>query len=159
MRGCWHGSREFEAVTELDLLSLGRAASDDIVTEFGQIVTITFAMVIGIFYFLNQAKLGLKVFAYLIYSIGMFLYFGVMVVNTNVVLGVKEGLEALPPDHLSRPTLHYLAVNNSWVHVVESTLMTGGFLVLGLFFARKADHEPAAERMKLVSRGDAEGAE
>jgi hypothetical protein len=134
-------------MTELDLLTLGRAAGNDIIADFGQVVTITFAMVIGIYYFLNQAKIGLKLFSYLIYSIGMFLYFGVMIMHSNVVLGVKESLEALPAGQTSRPTVHYLAVSNSWVTVVESALITGGFWVLWLsiayllFFWRKAEHE------------------
>jgi hypothetical protein len=105
-------------------------------------------MVIGIYYFLNQAKLGLKLFSYLIYSIGMFLYFGEMLVHSNVIFGVREALNALPQDHISRPTAHYLAVSSNWVGSLESALITGGFWVLWLsvayllFFWRKADHEP-----------------
>jgi hypothetical protein len=134
-------------MTELDLFNIARSAGDDIITDFGQVITITFAMVIGIFYFLNEAKAGLKIFSYLIYSIGMFLYFGVMIVHTNVIVGVREALQALPQDHLSRPTLHYISVNDSWVGHTETALVTGGFWVLWLsvayllFVWRKADHE------------------
>jgi hypothetical protein len=135
-------------VTELDLLNLARAAGDDIMNAFGQIVAITFAMVIGIYYFLNEAKIGLKVFSYLIYSTGMFLYFGVMISHSNIVMGVNEALHALPQDHLARPTLHYLAVRDSWVGMLEATLITGGFWVLWLSIAyllfvwKKSDHMP-----------------
>lgn len=135
-------------MTELDLLNLAREHSEDVMAAFGQIVTITFAMVIGIYYFLNQAKMGLKVFAYLIYSIGMFLYFGAMIAQSNILVGVDEALHALPRDHLSRPALHLLAVNDSWVGVLESILVTGGFWVLWLSIAyllfvwKKSDHEP-----------------
>jgi hypothetical protein len=134
-------------MSELDLLNLARAEGEDIMTAFGQIIGITFAMVIGIYYFLNQAKIGLKLFAYLIYSIGMFLYFGIMIVHSNVRIGVSEALHALPPDHLSRPTAHYLAVSESWVGTLEAALVTGGFWVLWLsiayllFFWKKAAHE------------------
>jgi len=135
-------------MTELDLLNLARAEGEDIMTAFGEIVTITFAMVIGIYYFLNQAKIGLKLFSYLIYSIGMFLYFGVMIVHSNVQVGINEALHALPQDHLSRPTVHLIALNDSWVRDLESVLITGGFWVLWLsiayllFFWKKADHQP-----------------
>jgi len=133
-------------VTELDLLNLAHAEGDDIMSAFGQIVTITFAMVIGIYYFLNEAKIGLKLFSYLIYTVGMFLYFGQMITHSNVLVGVIEALHALPQDHVSRPTAHYLAVNDSWVRTLESGLITGGFWVLWLSIAyllfvwKKSDH-------------------
>jgi hypothetical protein len=133
-------------VTELDLLNLAHAEGGDLMSAFGQIVTITFAMVIGIYYFLNEAKIGLKLFSYLIYTVGMFLYFGVMILHSNVILGVNEALRALPKDHVSRPTAHYLAVNDSWVRTWESALITGGFWVLWLsigyllFVWKKSDH-------------------
>jgi hypothetical protein len=135
-------------MTELDLLNLAHAAGDDVMSAFGQVVTITFAMVIGIYYFLNEAKIGLKLFSYLIYSIGMFLYFGVMISHSNIVVGVNEALHALPRGHLSRPAVYYLAVNDSWVHTWESALITGGFWVLWLSIAyllfvwKKSDHMP-----------------
>ena len=133
-------------MTELDLLNLAHAEGDDIMSAFGQIVTITFAMVIGIYYFLNEAKIGLKLFSYLIYTVGMFLYFGQMITHSNVLVGVIEALHALPQDHVSRPTAHYLAVNDSWVRTLESGLITGGFWVLWLSIAyllfvwKKSDH-------------------
>jgi hypothetical protein len=135
-------------MSELDLLNLARAESDDVLTAFAQIVTITFAMVIGIYYFLNQAKIGLKLLAYLIYSVGMFLYFGTMIAHSNIVFGINQALHALPQEHLSPPTLYLIAVNQSWIGKLESVLITGGFWVLWLsiayllFFWRKADHEP-----------------
>lgn len=135
-------------MTEIDLLNLAHAEGDDIMSAFGQIVTITFAMVIGIYYFLNEAKVGLKVFSYLIYTVGMFLYFGQMITHSNILIGVIEALHALPQDHVSLPTAHYLAVNDSWVRSLESALITGGFWVLWLSIAyllfvwKKSDHVP-----------------
>jgi hypothetical protein len=135
-------------MSELDLLNLARAAGDDVMTAFGQVITITFAMVIGIYYFLNEAKIGLKLFSYLIYSIGMFLYFGSMVAHSNIVAGVNEALRALPQDRLARPTAYFLAVRDSWVGHLESALITGGFWVLWLSIAyllfvwKKSDHMP-----------------
>lgn len=135
-------------MTELDLINLAHAEGDDIMSAFGQIVTITFAMVIGIYYFLNEAKIGLKLFSYLIYTVGMFLYFGQMITHSNILVGVIEALHALPQNHVSRPTAHYLAVNDSWVRTLESGLITGGFWVLWLSIAyllfvwKKSDHMP-----------------
>lgn len=137
-------------MSETDLLTLAHAYNDSITGAFGQIVTITFAMIVAIYYFLNEAKFGLKVFAYLIYSVGMFLYFGLMVVSSNVVVGIYEALKALPGDHVSRPTAHFIAVKDSWVASVEAVLITGGFWVLWLgtawllFVWKKSAHVPPA---------------
>jgi hypothetical protein len=139
-------------MSEFDLLTLAHAYNDSITAAFGQIITITFAMVVGIFYFLNQAKIGLRIFAYIVYSIGMFLYFGLMLVSSNVLLGIREALEALPADHVSRPTAHLLSVRQSWIGSTESVLITGGFWILWLgvayllFVWRKADHIPPGAR-------------
>lgn len=135
-------------MTEAELLEISHNMSADITSAFGQIVTITFAMIVGIYYFLNQAKLGLKIFAFAIYTVGMFLYFSLMIVASNVGLGVVESLQAIPQDQLSRPAAHLMAVRDSWVGTTESALITGGFWVLWLgvgyllFFWRKADHMP-----------------
>ncbi|HEY1614481.1 MAG TPA: hypothetical protein VGF97_12395 [Rhizomicrobium sp.] len=139
-------------MSENDLLTLARAFNDSITSAFGQIITVTFAMVVAIFYFLNQAKTGLKIFAYVIYSIGMFLYFGLMLASSNVMFGIHEALKALPADHVSRPTAYLLAVNASWIGLVEGWLITGGFWILWLgvawllFVWRKADHIPPDAR-------------
>ena len=135
-------------MSESDLLTLAHAYNDSITNAFGQVITITFAMVIGIYYFLNQAKLGLRIFAYIVYSIGMFLYFGLMVVSTNILVGINESLEALPADHISRPTAHLISVKHSWIASTESALIMSGFFILWLgvgyllFVWKKADHIP-----------------
>jgi hypothetical protein len=139
-------------MSESDLLTLAHAYNDSIVNAFGQVITITFAMVIGIYYFLNQAKIGLRIFAFIVYSIGMFLYFGLMVVSTNIVIGINEALEALPEARISRPTAHLLAVKQSWVASTESALIMGGFFILWLgvgyllFVWKKANHVPPGAR-------------
>ena len=135
-------------MSESELLTLAHAYNDSITAAFGQIITITFAMVIGIYYFLNQAKIGLKIFACIVYSIGMFLYFGLMVASSNVILGIHEALRALSAAHVSRPTAHLLSVNDSWVGTASAALIMGGFWILWLgvawllFVWRKADHIP-----------------
>lgn len=135
-------------MTEAELLEISHNMSLDVTSAFSQVIAITFAMIVGIYYFLNQAKIGLKIFAYIIYTVGMFLYFGMMLVATNVGLGVFESLQAIPQEQLSRPAAHLLAVRDSWVGNAESLLITGGFWVLWLsvgyllFFWRKADHMP-----------------
>ena len=105
-------------MTELDLLNLARSTTEHEVTWFAQMITINFGMVVAIYYFLHGAKLALKVFTFLAYTVGMLVLLGEMLVETNVKAGVVEALRALPPEHLSRPTAHYLAVFDSWVSLI-----------------------------------------
>lgn len=105
-------------MSELDLLNLARSATEHEVTWFAQMITINFAMVVAIYYFLNGAKMALKVFSFFAYTVGMLVLLGEMLVETNVKVGVIEALRAVPAEHLSRPGVHYLAVYDSWVSVV-----------------------------------------
>jgi hypothetical protein len=137
-------------MTEADLLNLAHTYSQDIPSAFGQIITITFAMIVGVYYFLNQAKIGLRIFAYIAYSMGMFLYFGFMLGSSYVARGVYLALRALPAGHTSPATDVFLQVADSWLTAVQTVLINGGFWVLWLgvgyllFFWRKADHMPQA---------------
>ena len=81
-------------------------------------ITINFGMVVAIYYFLHGAKLALKIFTFFAYTVGMLVLLGEMLVETNVKAGVIEALHALPAEHLSRPTVHYLAVFDSWVALI-----------------------------------------
>ena len=45
------------AMSELDLLNLGRSITANEVSWFAQVITINFAMAVGIYYFLNRAVL------------------------------------------------------------------------------------------------------
>ncbi len=107
-------------MTELDLLNLGRSITEHQVTWFAQMITINFGMVVAIYYFLHGAKLALKVFTFFAYTVGMLVLLGEMLVETNVKTGVVEALRALPAEHLSRPTVHYLAVFDSWVALITT---------------------------------------
>jgi hypothetical protein len=50
-------------MSEQELLSLARSITANEVSWFGQIITINFAMIVGIYYFLNRAQITLKLFA------------------------------------------------------------------------------------------------
>ena len=136
-------------MSELDLLNLANASSDSIASEFGQIISITFAMVVGVFYFLNEAKIGLRIMSFAVYSIGMFLFFGMMIGHSNTLLAVITALEAIPPAKLSLPAATFVAFRHNWVTTVGNVLINAGFWVLWLsvgyllFFWRKSDHVKA----------------
>jgi phosphatidylserine synthase len=107
-------------MTELDLLNLARSTTEHEVAWFAQMLSINFAMVVAIYYFLNAAKLTLKLFSFFAYSVGMIVLLCEMLVEANVKLETIEALRALPPAQLSRLGVRYLAVSNSWLASVTS---------------------------------------
>ncbi|MFL6516147.1 MAG: hypothetical protein ACJ8M1_14100 [Chthoniobacterales bacterium] len=119
-------------MSELDLLNLARSTTEHEVTWFAQVITINFGMVVAIYYFLNRAKLALKIFGFFAYSIGMIVLLGEMLVEANVKVGVMEALRALPGGSLSRPTVRYLSVNDSWVALLTQITFNLSFWVLWL---------------------------
>jgi hypothetical protein len=102
-------------LSELDLLNLARSTTEHEVTWFAQVITINFGMIVAIYYFLNRASITLKVFAFIAYMIGMLVLLGEMLVEANTRVGVIEALRGLPSEQISRPTVHYLAVHDSWI--------------------------------------------
>ncbi|HEX3810625.1 MAG TPA: hypothetical protein VHW02_13105 [Rhizomicrobium sp.] len=121
-------------MSELDLLNLGRAITATETGLFTQIVTISFAMIIAIYYFLHQAKMPMKVFAFVAYAAGMFLFYFEMLLETNVKFVLMDSLAALTTK--SAVTQEYIGIARSWVGVTTALLLTGSFwiLLIGNFF-------------------------
>ena len=105
-------------MTELDLLNLARSATEHQVSWFAQMITINFAMIVAIYYFLHAARLPLKVFAFFAYTIGMLVLLAEMIVEANIKNGVLLALRALPSAHLAPPTAAYLSVTDSFPGLV-----------------------------------------
>ncbi|HEY4941052.1 MAG TPA: hypothetical protein VII56_06460 [Rhizomicrobium sp.] len=132
-------------MTELDLLNLARATTAIQMGYFAQMITINFAMIVAIYYFLNQAQLTMKVLAFLAYMVGMMLFLSQMLFETNVKVTILQQLKAIP--HASPVTLEYLALYDTWLSVTIRVLSNGAvwILCLGtfylLFFWKKAPEE------------------
>jgi hypothetical protein len=130
-------------MTELDLITLGRAASANEVSWFAQIITINFAMVVGIYYFLHGARLGMKLFAFVAYTVGMLLYLGEMLLEASMRATVLIALKALP--HPSVITGEYIGLSQSWLGVATTVLFNGSLWILWtgilylLFFWRRGE--------------------
>lgn len=107
-------------MSESELLEIGRSATEHLVAWFAQMLTITFAMVVAIYYFLKDARLSLRLFTFFAYTLGMAVLLGVMLTESNIKAGATEALERMPQDQLSGPTLYYLALSHSWVSKVVS---------------------------------------
>jgi hypothetical protein len=121
-------------MTEADLLTLARSVTGNEVSWLGQAITINFAMVVGIYYFLNRAQLALKIFAFVAYVLGMLLYLGEILLESNLRRQTISALDALP--HRSPVAQAYLDISKSWLERGTLLLFNGAFWVLlaGIFY-------------------------
>jgi len=134
-------------MTELDLLNLARAATQDEVAWFTQMITITFAMVVAVYYFLHQADLLTRIVAFGAYLVGMLIFWGEMLIESNLKFATMAALRALP--HLGPVGQDYVAVSASWLGVTVGIVFSASFWVLWggvfylVFFWKKAMREHA----------------
>lgn len=119
-------------MSQLDLLNLARSCGQNISSDFAQVITITFAMVVAIYYFLHQAGIRMKIFAFTIYTCGMLAYLGMMLMESGVGLGAQQALSAIPVTAQELPTQYYLSLRSSWVGTTSSILLNLVFWVLWL---------------------------
>jgi hypothetical protein len=130
-------------MSELELINLARSTTANELSSFGEMITITFAMIVAIYYFLNQARLLLRVFSFVVYLLGMLVLLGEMLIETNIKYAAITALKALRPAQTSIPTQMYLVVNASWLGIATSVVFNSTFwlLMVGvfylLFFGRK----------------------
>ncbi|MBS0275194.1 MAG: hypothetical protein JSR55_12560 [Proteobacteria bacterium] len=115
-------------MTELDLLNLARSATENEISLFAQVITINFAMVVGIYYFLHGARMAMKVFAFAVYLIGMLLFLGQMLMETSLKIEVLNAMRALP--HPSVVTQDYVGLSGTWLAHATSLLFNGAFWLL-----------------------------
>jgi hypothetical protein len=137
-----------QSMSQLDLLTLARSCGQNISSDFAQIITITFAMVVAIYYFLHQAGIRMKVFAFTIYTCGMLAYLGMMLMESGVGIGAQQALSAIPVTAQELTTQAYLSVRSSWVGTTSSVLLNLVYWVLWLgtgyllFFWKKPRQVP-----------------
>ncbi len=126
-------------LSELDLIQLAQEGRAQISALIGQTIAITFAMVIGIYYFLNRAGLVLKLASFVLYSLGMLMYFGLMIVQSNLLVGALTGLRALPAEGLSPIGQAQLAFYDSpfsdfFTIITNASIWALGLIVIYLLF-------------------------
>ena len=135
-------------MSEIDLLNLARAATQDEVTWFTQMITISFAMVVAAYYFLHQADLLTRIVAFVAYMVGMLIFWGEMLIESNVKFATLASLAAMP--HLGPVAQQYVGVNTGWLGHTVGIVFSSSFWVLWgsifylVFFWRKALRETGA---------------
>jgi len=132
-------------MTELDLITLARVATANEIGYFTQIITINFAMIVAIYYFLNQARRAMKIFAFFAYMVGMLLFFGQMLLETSLKYTIMLELKALP--HPSAIAQEYVGLTGTWLGISTAILFNGALWILCigtfylLFFWKKTPEE------------------
>jgi hypothetical protein len=67
-------------------------------TLFGMVISINFAMILAIWYFLHRARLAFRIAAFGAYLVGMLMLVGMLLQQANVKGRALEALHALPPE-------------------------------------------------------------
>ena len=121
-------------MSEIDLFNLARATTAVEIGYFTQMITINFAMIVAIYYFLNQANLPMKILAFIAYLIGMALFFGVMLFETNIKVTVLDLMREVP--HPAILTQRYIELQGSWLGIATAVVLNSAIwiLVLGVFY-------------------------
>ena len=115
-------------MTELELFNLSRSVTQNEISLFAQVIAINFVIVVGLYYFLHRARTAMKVFAFAAYLIGMLLFLGEMLMETNVKAETIREMKALA--HPSAFTQYYLALNDSWLAHDTVILFNVAFWIL-----------------------------
>lgn len=100
-------------MSEADLLEMARASSVQISALYAQLISMNFAMVVAIFYFLNRSRLTMKLLGFLIYLVGSLIFIGLMLEEANLKRVALGALAALPDP--SPATQGLLALQAGWL--------------------------------------------
>ncbi|MBI3437330.1 MAG: hypothetical protein HY054_01525 [Proteobacteria bacterium] len=134
-------------MTEADLFEIIRGTNTQIASLYGQVISINFAMVVAVYYFLNRSRWTMKFMSFLIYLIGMLMFVGLMLEESNVKVLAYNALAALPAQ--SAMVRDFLALRQSWLFTTTSVFLNLGLWTLPLaicfllFFWRRPESRPA----------------
>lgn len=118
------------AMTEVELLGIIRDVNAQYATLFAQVITINFAMVVAIYYFLHRARLPLRLAAFACYAIGMLSLIGLMLQQANFKQLAIDALEALPPEQLSSVSKGFLLLRHNLLFVGTGLFLNTALWIL-----------------------------
>ena len=113
---------------ETELIGLIRDVNAQYATLFGQIITINFAMIVAIYYFLHRAGLLFRVAAFGFYAIGMLALIGLMLEQANYKAQALNALVAMP--NRSPLADSVVEIHQSWLSEATSFFLNASLWVL-----------------------------
>ena len=115
---------------ETELIGMIRDVNAQYAVLFGQIITINFAMIVAIYYFLHRSAVLFRIAAFAFYAIGMLALIGLMLEQSNTKNQALIALRNLPVGKRSPVTDSLLAVNQSWLAQTTSFFLNASLWVL-----------------------------
>lgn len=102
-------------MTQAELFNLVQQVHDQYGAYFAQVITINFAMIVAIFYFLHRVQIGFRLAAYGFYLTGMLTLSGLMLHAANVKALALSAMTAIPVAQRSPVVAGYLQLQDGWL--------------------------------------------
>jgi hypothetical protein len=115
---------------ETELIGIIRDANAQYAVLFGQIMTLNFAMIVAIYYFLHRAHILFRGAAFGFYAIGMLALNGLMLQQATYKFQALTVLAGLPAGHRSKMGDYVLLLNQSWLKQFTSVFLSVGIWIL-----------------------------
>lgn len=115
-------------MSEVEIIEVIRSCNEQITTFYGQVISITFAMILAIYYFLNRAPVAMKLLSFIVYLTGMLMYVGLMLEESNVKRVALSALANL--DHPSEVASGVVALHHSWLFTTTAVFLNAGLWLL-----------------------------
>jgi hypothetical protein len=134
---------------EAELVEIIRDVNAQYAALFAQVITINFAMIVSIFYFLHRASMKLKLASFVFYTVGMLTLIGLMLQEANLKALALQGLARLPEAQRGAVGAGLLALNDDWLFAGSRFFLNASLWVLFaviaylLFFWRGEQSAPA----------------
>ena len=120
---------------ESELIGVIRDVNAQYAVLFGQVITINFAMIVAIYYFLHRSPLLFRIAAFGFYAVGMLALVGLLLQQGNYKFEALGTLAAIAPEHRSQMASSVLALNQSWLAKATSLFLNTSLWVLVLAIA------------------------
>lgn len=115
---------------ETELIGMIRDVNAQYAVLFAQIITINFAMIVAIYYFLHRSTLLFRIASFGFYAIGMLALIGLLLEQSNYKNQAIIALRALPAAKRSPVSASLLAINDSWLAKGTSFFLNASIWVL-----------------------------
>lgn len=138
-------------MSEAELVEIIRDVNAQYAALFAQVITINFAMIVSIFYFLHRASMKLKLASFVFYTVGMLTLIGLMLQEANLKTLALQGLARLPEVQRGAVGAGLLVVNDGWLFTASRFFLNASLWVLFaviaylLFFWRGERAAPAPD--------------
>jgi hypothetical protein len=130
-------------MSEYEILDLYASATADQTAIIGLLISLHFAMIVGIFYFLHRSGWAMKAAILVLYTLGYALLIGLMFNQSAMVFGASRDLIALTEAGSRLTGVGYTALqqasDESWVNIVATVALLALWFgtVFFLFFWKR----------------------